>query len=358
MTKIYLIAEAGVNHNGSLDRALEMIDTAATCGADAVKFQTFRAEALASSTAAMAPYQAKRLGENGGQLAMLKALELSTEAHFVLLERCRAQRMDFLSTPFDCDSLEFLVNEIGVKAIKLGSGEITNGPLLMAAGRSRRPVILSTGMSTLEEVKTALGVLAHGALGRRGQPTPETFRALADDAEARRILASTVTLLHCTSAYPTPAAEVNLRAMVTMAQELSLPVGLSDHTQGIAAAIAAAALGATMIEKHFTLDRMLPGPDHQASLEPRDLSFLFSAVRDVEIALGDGIKQPTASEGANMPHARRSLVTTRAIRRGETFNEASLIAKRPATGASPLTYWSWIGRVAERDYDADEVVDL
>jgi N-acetylneuraminate synthase len=352
-----MIAEAGVNHNGDPARALTMVDAAAAVGADAFKIQTFSAEALASEQAAKAPYQAAAIGEDGDQRCMLKNLELSADAHEALRERCQAHGIEFLSTPFDLASLRFLVDKIGIARIKLGSSEVTHGPMLVAAGSTGLPVILSTGMSTLDEVAIALGALAFGYLGCHGRPSIEDFRALARAEEGRRTLVGKVTLMQCTTAYPAPPAEANLRAMATMSDTFGLPIGYSDHTLGTVTAVAAVALGAVVIEKHFTLDRGLPGPDHRASLELPELKTLVDAVRETEIAIGDGIKRPTPSETANLAAARRSLVVSRAIRRGERFHETNLTAKRPGTGISPMEHWAWLGRTASRDYNADELVE-
>jgi N-acetylneuraminate synthase len=354
---VRVIAEAGVNHNGDSARALAMVDAAADAGADAVKFQTFRAENLARANAPKAPYQAAAEGGDESQLAMLKRLEFSREAHRAALARCHAKGIAFLSTPFDLESLDFLVHDLGVSELKLGSSEITNGPMLVAAGRTGLPVILSTGMSTLAEVAAALGALAWGYLARAGRPDPDGFRELATGDEGQRALRGRVVLMQCTTAYPAPVAAANLRAMATMADAFGLPVGFSDHTPGNAAAVAAVALGAVAVEKHFTLDRRLPGPDHRASLEPAELAELVRAVRDAEAALGDGIKQPQPCEAANMNAARRSLTAARAIRKGERFDEKDLAALRPAGGLSPMEFWTRLGQPAARDYRAGEAIE-
>lgn len=354
MTHVFLIAEAGVNHNGSPDMALQLVDAAADCGADAIKFQTFRSEAVISRFAAKAEYQKSTTGEAESQLEMVKKLELSQETHRALLARCRQRGIRFLSTPFDSGSADFLVAEIGVEIVKIPSGEITNAPFLLHIARLSRPIILSTGMSTLGEVELALGVLAYGYLGKTDQPSERTFRDCFSSDEGQAALAKYVSLLHCTTEYPAPFGEVNLRAMDTMAAAFCLPVGLSDHTPGIAVAIAAAARGAAIIEKHFTLDRDLPGPDHRASLEPDELAAMIEGVRQIEQALGSPVKRPGASEWNNRDVARRSLVAAHDVAAGSRWSADNLTCKRPGNGISPLRYWDAMSTQAERDYLADE----
>lgn len=354
--QIYIIAEAGVNHNGSVDLAKKLIDAAADAGADAVKFQTFRADALVRATAPKADYQKAATGASGSQLEMLRKLALDEAAHVALAARCRMRKIQFLSTPFDEESLDLLARRINVPLLKLPSGEITNGPLLLAAARTGKPVILSTGMSTLAEVRTALGVLAFGYAVLKETPSLASFRNAYRSKAGQRALTANVTLLHCTTEYPAPFNEVNLRAMNTMQQAFGLPVGLSDHTPGIAISIAAAALGAVVIEKHFTLDRALPGPDHRASLVPAELRELVRSIREVEAALGSPKKAPTKSEIKNLPIARRSLVTLEEVARGETFTVENLGCKRPGSGAAPNRYWQMLGKKAAKKYRRDEVV--
>ncbi len=357
---VFVIAEAGVNHNGRLDLALQLVDAAAQAGADAVKFQTFVPEALVAGRAAKARYQKETTGDAGSQLEMLRALMLSRADHHALVERCRSAGIEFLSTPFDRDSLAFLTGELGLPRIKLASGELTNGPLLWQAARSNLPVILSTGMGTLDEVRTALGVLALSVwLGYlRDEPPasgPACEQVLAGGA-ARQMLRDKVTLLHCTTEYPCPFEDVNLRAMDTLAAEFGLPVGYSDHTPGITVPVAAVARGACLIEKHLTLDRTLPGPDHRASLEPDELRAMVAAIRQAEAAMGNGIKEPAPAEMENRPVARRSLVAARPIAAGEPFSDDNLTAKRPADGLSPMHYWSLLGRPSTRAYASDEPI--
>ncbi len=352
---VYVIAEAGVNHNGDLAKALALVDVAATAGADAVKFQTFTASSVISIHAEKAAYQKQTTDAAESQVDMVAKLELSHADHTQLANRCGERGIAFLSTPFDLDSLDFLVNEMGLTALKISSGEITNAPLLLAAARSGRDIILSTGMSTLDEVREALGALAFGYASDTGA-TPDTaeFTRALEQADA---LQGKVTLLHCTTEYPTPYEDVNLRAMDSLGEAFGLTVGLSDHTAGIAVAIAAVARGAKVIEKHFTLDRALPGPDHAASLEPDELTAMVAAIRATEAALGDGNKRLMPSEAANRDIARKSLVALRPIAEGEKYTEQNLTAKRPGNGLSPMAYWRILGTVAARDYDVDELIE-
>lgn len=349
-----MIAEAGVNHNGSLDMARKLIDVAAEAGADAVKFQTFKAERMISRHAAKADYQKRTTGVAESQLEMVRRLELDAAAHEVLIEHARQAGITFISTPFDTESVDLLAKEFDLPIIKISSGDITNGPLLLNIARHRKRVILSTGMSTLDEVELALGALAFGYL-ERDDPSPEKFqKALAD---GRTFLSEHVSLLHCTSEYPASFDSINLRAMDTLKAAFGLPVGLSDHSVGIAIPIAAVACGATMIEKHFTLDRTLPGPDHRASLEAAELKAMVASIRQVEVAVGDGIKQPTTAEQKNASVARKSLVAGRLIRQGEVFLSDDIAIKRPGQGISPMQYWHWVGTSAKRDYAQDEILD-
>lgn len=357
--RICVIAEAGVNHNGDLGLALEMIDAATAAGADSVKFQTAIPEEVVAIHAPKPEYQISATGAAESQLDMVRRLhfvENRDAAYAALTERAKARGIDFLSTPFDLPSLRFLVDVVGIGRIKLASGEVTNGPLLMEAARSGRDIILSTGMATLDEVGDALGVLAFGMIERGGEPSLRAFAEAVRSPEGREKLADRVTLLHCVTAYPAPIEAVNLRAMDSLRDAFGLPVGISDHTNGIVVAVAAAARGAMVIEKHFTMDRKLPGPDHAASLEPDELADMVSAIRDVERALGNGRKVPQPCELPNIPIVRRSLVAREPIARGTRFTEANLAVKRPATGISPLRYWEWLGKTAERDYAADEII--
>ncbi|OIR06750.1 N,N'-diacetyllegionaminic acid synthase [mine drainage metagenome] len=354
--RAYIIAEAGVNHNGSLDRALQLVDAAAEAGADAVKFQTFKADKLVSRAAPKAGYQIANTGTDESQHEMIRKLELDEAVHRRLMQHCRSRGIEFLSTPFDLESLTMLASRFDLSRIKLGSGEITNAPLLLATARTGKPVILSTGMSDLGDVEDALAVLAYGYACGDVAPSLAAFEAAYCSEEGRSALSDKVTLLHCTTEYPAPLAEVNLLAMETLRQAFRLPVGYSDHTAGIAITIAAAALGATVIEKHFTLDRKLPGPDHQASLEPDELRQMVRSIRDVEAALGSSVKQPAPSELGNRAVARKSLVASRPVVEGERFSIGNLTVKRPGGGISPMRYWEWLGKPAERDYQTDDPV--
>ena len=352
----YIIAEAGVNHNGSLDMARKLIDVASEAGADAVKFQTFKAENLVSKTAPKADYQVNTTGAKESQFDMIHKLELNEDAHRQLILYCNEKSIQFLSTPFDFESVDLLTKTFNLPLLKIPSGEINNGPLLLSIAQTGKPVILSTGMSTLEEVEQALGVLAYGFVSDGQHPSRKAFREAYLSDEGQGALRDKVRLLHCTTEYPAPINEVNLRAMDTLSEMFKLPVGFSDHTEGVAVAIAAVARGAVVIEKHFTLDRTLPGPDHKASLEPAELKTMVCAIREVEAALGDGVKQPTASEIKNLTVARKSLVVKTEIKSGEVFTAETLGAKRPGDGVSPMAYWDFIGRKAICDYAQDEKV--
>jgi N-acetylneuraminate synthase len=355
---VEVIAEVGVNHNGSLERALAMVDAAAEAGATLVKFQTFVPENLVSHQAEMAAYQVRNTGSRQTQLEMLRELHLDEAAHRRLFERCRQVGIGFLSSPFDLESLRFLVDDLNVGCLKIASGEITNAPLLVAAGRSSLPLILSTGMSTIDDVRGALGAVAWGMM-RSEDPVDvdaEFPRAL-EEARGSELLEPRITVLHCTTQYPTPPNAVNLRAMQTLASAIKLPVGFSDHTTSTSIAAAAVALGATVVEKHFTLDRRLPGPDHAASLEPTELAELVRNIREIEQALGDGVKAVQPAERQNVAVTRKSVVAAAPIAAGVRFTEANLAIKRPGTGISPFRYWRLLEREATRDYEPDEAID-
>lgn len=332
--KTLIIAEAGVNHNGDIAMARRLVDVAADAGADYVKFQTFKAERLVTAAAGKANYQKQSTDGAENQLSMLRRLELNRQAHLDLIEHCRKKGIKFLSTGFDTESIDMLAG-LGIDRFKIPSGEITNLPYLQHIGRHGKPVILSTGMCDLEEIGAALKLL--------------------EDAGTPR---EKITVLHCNTEYPTPMADVNLRAMLTIRDTYSVDVGYSDHTLGTEVAIAAVALGASVIEKHFTLDRTLPGPDHRASLEPAELKAMVTAIRNIEAALGDGIKQPSASEAKNKAAARKSLVAACAIRRGDPLSPTNLTVKRPGTGISPMRWHEIIGKPAPRDFAPDELIEL
>jgi len=355
---VFIIAEAGVNHNGDPAVAKRLIDAAADAGASAVKFQTFRAEQLVRRDAPKAAYQTRTTPSDESQFDMLRQLELSEEQHLDLAEHASRRGLTMLSTPFDLASLRFLVDRCRLTTIKIGSGDVTNEPLLLATARAAHQVILSTGMCTLAEVESALCVLAFGFSDRVSErPARSDFLRAYSSSAGLAALRARVTLLHCTTEYPAPFDEVNLRAMDSMADAFHLPVGYSDHTAGFHVSLAAVARGAKLIEKHFTLDRNMPGPDHAASIEPDDLTALVRQIRQVECALGDGVKRPTVSEWKNRDVARKSLVAARDIAAGEEFSAANLTCKRPGNGAPPSAYWPHIGRHATRSYAADELID-
>jgi N-acetylneuraminate synthase len=315
-----------------------------------------RSRALATTAAPKAAYQAAATGAGENQFDMLQRLELGIEAHWRLLEHCRKLGIEFMSTAFDEESLDFLVRELGVKTLKSPSGDMTNGPYLLKLARTGLPVILSTGMTDLAEIEDALAVLAYGYV-EQGEPTSlEEMRACHRSERGRAALRDKVTILHCTTAYPTPPASVNLRAMQAIRDAFGLPVGYSDHTQGTHVTVAAVACGASMIEKHFTTSRALPGPDHLASLEPDELRRMVGEIRDVSAALGDGVKQPAPSERDNIAIARRSIVAACDIKAGERL-AGRLAAKRPAHGISPMQWWALQGLAANRDYAENELID-
>jgi N,N'-diacetyllegionaminate synthase len=333
MKKTYIIAEAGVNHNGSLELAKRMIDVAVDAKVDAIKFQTFKAEKVVSRYAPKAEYQKKTTFAEESQLEMVKKLELDEVAHEKFLAYCRSRNIHFLSTPFDLESID-LLNKLGLEIFKIPSGEITNLPYLRKIGALEKEIILSAGMANLAEIEAALDVLTNAGT------------KLKD-----------ITVLHCNTEYPTPMQDVNLNAMQTI--KFAFPgirVGYSDHTEGIEVSIAAVAMGATIIEKHFTLDKNMEGPYHKASLEPAELKAMVHAIRNIEKALGTGIKKPSPSELKNKPIARKSIVAARNIRKGESFTEKNLTVKRPGTGISPMRWDEVIGQVAQKDYEEDELI--
>ena len=332
--KTLIIAEAGVNHNGDMNMARRLIDVAADAGADWVKFQTFKADQLVTKKAEKASYQNQATGSSESQHSMISKLELSREMHNELIEHCKSRGIKFFSTGFESESLDLLM-ELGLDYFKIPSGEITNLPYLRHIGQYGKPVILSTGMSTLDEIENALKVLEQEGTSRER-----------------------ITVLHCNTEYPTPMIDVNLRAMLTIRDTFGVQVGYSDHTLGIEVAIAAVALGAKVIEKHFTLDRNLTGPDHKASLNPEDLKLMVSAIRNIEKAMGDGVKRPSASEQKNIPAARKSLVASRVILKGEVFSETNLVVKRPGTGLSPMRWDEVLGCKAPRNFEEDELIEL
>lgn len=327
---VMVIAEAGVNHNGSMELARRMVDKAKEAGADYIKFQTFIPRNLVSQYAQKAEYQKKATGGEESQLAMLEKLALTQQDFVELKAYCEQVGIGFISTPFDLESIAFL-EQLNMDFWKLPSGEITNLPYLEAIGRTKKKVIMSTGMCEMEEIEAAIQVLEQAGT-------------------------TDFTVLHCNTEYPTPFCDVNLLAMKQMAEVLKKPIGYSDHTVGIEVPIAAVALGAVVIEKHFTLDRTMEGPDHKASLEPDELKAMVSAIRNIEKSLGDGRKKRTESEEKNCAVARKSIVAKCKIQKGETFTEENLTVKRPGTGISPMKWYDVLGTQAERDYEADEII--
>ena len=332
--KTLIIAEAGVNHNGDMSLAKKLVDTAAESGADLVKFQTFSADRLATHFAHKAEYQKSETGETESQHAMLRKLELTEEMHVQLIAHCKSRTIGFLSTGFEIESVD-LLNRLGQELFKIPSGEITNLPFLQHIGGLRKRVILSTGMSTMDEIESAISVLENSGTPR-----------------------NKVTVLHCTTAYPAPMSDINLSAMQSIKSALNVEIGYSDHTLGIEIPIAAVALGATVIEKHFTLDRNMPGPDHKASLEPAELKAMINAIRNIEQALGDGVKRLMPSEVENIVIARKSIVACQSISKGEIFSSENITAKRPNNGISAMQWEEVIGKAANRDYSIDEFIEL
>jgi len=330
----FIIAEAGVNHNGSVTIAKKLIDIAVDAGADAVKFQTFKTEKLVCREAPKAKYQNKTIGESISQFEMLKRLELSHASHRILIEYCRKKGITFLSTPFDLGSVDFL-NELGLKIFKIPSGEITNFPYLRRIGSFKKKVFMSSGMSDMDEIAAAIDILINAGTKREN-----------------------ITVLHANTEYPTPFEDVNLSAILSIKKAFLVKVGYSDHTPGIEIPVAAVALGASVIEKHFTLDKRMEGPDHKASLEPQELRAMIKAVRNIEKALGDGIKRPSASEIKNKGVVRKSIVAGKNIKKGEAFSVKNLTVKRPGFGISPIEWDNIIGKKAKKDFMSDEMIQI
>lgn len=335
MKHTIIIAEAGVNHNGSMSMAKQLIDAAKSCGVDYVKFQTTKSpESITSKFARMAEYQKKNLSQDESQLEMLRKILLKMEDFGELSDYCRGQGVNFMSTPFDLDSIDYLEN-LNMDYWKIPSGEITNLPYLRKIARLGTPVIMSTGMCTLGDIEAAMNVLVNNGLSTEQ-----------------------ISLLHCNTEYPTPFEDVNLKAMLTLKECFGVRVGYSDHTKGIEVPIAAVAMGAEIIEKHFTLDRTLPGPDHVASLEPQELKAMVNAIRNIEKAIGSGIKQVSPSEQKNIAIARKSIIAACDIHKGEVFTEENLTVKRPGSGISPMRWDEVVGQIAKRDYVEDELIEL
>ena len=330
----YIIAEAGVNHDGLIENALRMIDVAARTGADAIKFQSFKTENYVTKTAIKAEYQIQTTGVGESQFEMIKALELTEDNQYQIKEYCDKKGIEFLSSPFDFWGIDFL-DRMGLQKLKIPSGEINNLPYLEKIGALNKKIILSTGMSTMQEVAFALDLLTDVGTNKNN-----------------------ITILHCNTEYPTPMEDVNLKAMLSIRDELGVAVGYSDHTLGIEIPVAAVALGASVIEKHFTLDRTLPGPDHAASLEPDELKAMVKAIRNIEKALGDGVKNPSLSEINNISLIRKSIVAATDIKKGEIFTGKNLAVKRPGTGIPPTSWYELIGVKAQKDYKIDELISI
>ena len=355
MTSVFIIAEGGVNHNGDVSMAHGLIDAAADAGADAIKFQTFLAESVVTPDAPLAEYQTR--SNSGTQLDMIRALELPLPAHAELRMHAVDRGIEFMSTAFDDECLRFLVEDIRISRIKIPSGELTNAPFVMRCARYGLPIILSTGMATMAEVKRACEVIAYAVSTDEDPARIEDVIGILDDPAWAAVVKERVTVLHCTTAYPTPPEDVNLLAMVSMREALDVAVGYSDHTMGNEVAIAATALGAVVLEKHLTLDHALPGPDHLASSEPDTFAELVRQVRVIGTALGDGIKAPTRAEAGNLIVARRNLVAARPIPAGTVLTRDDLATLRHGAGLSPDQYWTLLGTTARRDYAAFEPLD-
>ena len=329
---VFIIVEAGVNHNGSIDLAKQLIDVAVNAGADAVKFQTFKTENLVLQNAQKAAYQKETTRKDESQFEMLKKLELDLDSHRELFSYCKEKKIMFLSTPFDLESID-LLNELGLEIFKIPSGEITNLPYLRKIGSLNKKIILSTGMATIYEIEEALSILIHAGTAKEN-----------------------IIVLHANTQYPTPMSDVNLRAMLTIKNTLGVEVGYSDHTLGIEVDIAAVALGAKVIEKHFTLDNTMEGPDHKASLEPKELNQMIQSIRNIEIALGSDEKKPSPSESENINIVRKSIVASANIKKGEYFTEDNLTVKRPGLGKSPMKWDDIMGKMSTKDYKKDEPI--
>lgn len=353
--KVYVIAEAGVNHNGDMALAAEMVRAAAEAGADAVKFQTFRAAELVTPEAQQAEYQRRNTGIAESQYDMLQRLELTEKAHHDLIDLCNQSGVDFLSSVFSLESARFLIGPCKQSRIKLGSGELTNAPLLLEIARGGADVIISTGMATQDEIGDALAVLAFGYFaGPDAQASVAAFHAAYRQYKDQ--LPTRVSILQCTTNYPCSPGEANLAVIPALAAETGCVIGFSDHSEGYHLALAAIGLGARLVEKHYTLDRSLPGPDHAASLEPGELADMIRMVREVEQAIGDGNKQPSEAESRIRPQVRKGLVAATDIKKGAVFTEENLTTRRPEQGLAPVEYWNLLGKVADRDYNENDMI--
>lgn len=353
----FIIAEAGVNHNGSLFLAEKLVDQAKLAGVNAIKFQTFKTENLVTKSAQQAEYQVSNIGETTSQFEMLKKLELTFEEFKSLKVYCDKKQIHFLSTPFDFESVDFLVDELKMDIVKIPSGELTNLPFLHYIATKGKKMIVSTGMATMNEIHEALSFIAYGLAHPERNVQYKDVQSYYRNEEAKELLKEYVTVLHCTTEYPAPFESINLLAMHDIAQQTGLAIGFSDHSQGIAVPIAAVAQGARVIEKHFTLDKTMPGPDHIASLNPDELKAMTMAIRQVEQSLGDGIKAPDKVELKNKAVARKSLVAIKPIRAGEKFTKENLGVKRPGNGIHPSFYWNYLNRIAKKNYNEDELIN-
>jgi len=346
-----IIAEAGVNHNGDTALAFKLVDAAHSAGADIVKFQTFKAKNLVTEHAPRAEYQISSTQKDESQLAMLSRLELSYQTHHELVAHCKSIGIEFLSTAFDSESLDFLVNDLKLRRLKIPSGELTNAPLVLEHARTGCELIVSTGMANLADIEMCLSVIAFGySEPNSAEPSLDAFQAAYVSERGQRALKENVIILHCTTEYPAPMGDINLKAMHTLGEVFGLPAGYSDHSEGIVVPVAAVARGAVMIEKHFTLDQSMEGPDHGASLNPKELSDMVQAIRHVELALGSGVKLPSAIESKNKLVARKSVVASDKIKIGDVFTIENLAIKRPGTGISPYKFWDLLGTSSNQEY--------
>ena len=353
-----IIAEAGVNHNGNEELAFQLVDAAHKAGADIVKFQTFKASKLVTKNAKQAEYQIKNTQKEESQFAMLSRLELSFDFHLELVEYCNKLGIEFLSTAFDSESLKFLVNDLKLKKLKIPSGDLTNAPLVLEHARTGCDLIVSTGMATLAEIETALGVIAFGYVAKNNElPSVQAFEDAYYSDAGQKYLKEKVTILHCTTEYPAPLEDINLKAMDTIAHAFKLPIGYSDHSAGINVPIAAVAREAKIIEKHFTLDKNMEGPDHKASLDPIELKSMIEGIRNIELALGNGLKGPRPSELKNKLVARKSVIADKVIKKGTTFSDDNLTIKRPGSGMNPIKYWEIIGSKSQHDYQIGDLIN-
>ena len=360
MLKTLIIAEAGVNHNGSEELAFQLVDVAKASGVDIVKFQTFVTRNLVTQKAEQAQYQKANIGKEQLQYQMLEKLELSFESHKAIKNYCTTQGIDYLSTAFDSQSLAFLVNDLKLNLLKIPSGELTNTPFVLEHALTGCDIILSTGMANLAEIEFALSVITFGYLNQQldKEPTTEAFKKAYASEEGQKLLRKKVTVLHCTTEYPAPFDEVNLNAMVQMHNEFNLPIGYSDHTAGVIVPVAAVAKGAVIIEKHFTLSKDMEGPDHKASIEPDELTQMVQDIRCIELALGSSEKQPTVSEIKNIAVARKSIVASANIKKGQRLSAENLTILRPGKGISPTKYYDILGSLAIKDFNEGELIVL